>query len=99
MGNRVVLGAMLLFAGALCVGVAVISAAWLDTSYAHENTALNQASVQAALAGKVITQWTPHVSIVSPAVIWSAFGLGSCLILAGLVVGVRALPSASLRAT
>jgi hypothetical protein len=97
MGNRTFLGATLLLTGTLCIAVAVIAAAWLDTSFAHENTALNQATVQAALQGKSIDFWTPPVTIVSPAVIWAAFGVGGWLTLVGLVVGLRSVPSAALR--
>jgi hypothetical protein len=99
MGNRTLLGAMLLLTGALCIAVAVIAAAWLDTSYAHESTALNQAQLQAALQGKTVNDWAHHVSIVSPAVIWAAFAIGGWLILVGLVIGLRSLRQGEFRMT
>jgi hypothetical protein len=91
MGNRTFLAAALLLAGTLCIGVAVISAAWLDAVYAHENTALNQAAVQIQLQGKVLSEWVTNPSVLSPVFIWSGFGVGATLILAGFVVGLLAV--------
>jgi hypothetical protein len=94
MGNRALLGAALVMSGTLCIAVALIVAAWLDTCYAHENTALTQAAMQAALQGKTINVGTPHVSVIAPPVIWCGFALGGGLILVGLLVGLRGLPPA-----
>ncbi len=92
MANRTLLGAVLLLVGTLCIAVAVIAASWLDTTNVHENTAVTQATVQAALQGKTIAEWPHAPQIVSPLVIWSAFGLGGWLTVAGFVIGLRSLP-------
>jgi hypothetical protein len=89
--NRILFGAALVLAGALCMVVSVHAAAWIDTTHAHENTALNQASLQAQLENKTLNEWTPPPSILSGSVVWSCFAAGGSLALAGCVIGLRTL--------
>jgi hypothetical protein len=97
MTNRTLFGAVALIVGGLCVAVTVCAASWIDTTNVHESTALNQAAVQAALQGKAIAEWRQHFHmIVSPLLLWSAFAIGGFLILAGMIIGLRSLPSRSL---
>jgi hypothetical protein len=91
MANRTLFSATLLSVGGLCLAVTILAASWIDTSSVHENTALNQAAVQAALQGKAITEWTQHFSIVSPKLLWTSFAIGAMLILGGLIIGLRSL--------
>jgi hypothetical protein len=89
MTNRMWFGATLLLVGGLCLAATVFAASWIDTTNAHENTALNQSAVQAALQGKAITEWTQHFSIISPMFLWLVFGIGGFLIVGGLLIGLR----------
>jgi hypothetical protein len=91
MKERVTLGAAMLVTGMFCIGVTIIAAAWMDTTSRHERSAEIQAAVQAALQGKSMNELTPHVSILSPLMLWSTFGIGCYLVLAGFVIGIRSL--------
>lgn len=91
MANRTSFGATLLIVGALCIAATVFAASWIDTTNVHESTALNQSAVQAALQGKAITEWTQHYSIISPTFLWLVFGIGGCLMVTGLLIGLRSI--------
>jgi hypothetical protein len=97
MANRTLFSAVTLMVGGLCVAVTVCAASWIDTTNVHESTALNQAAVQAALQGKTIAEWQQNFhTIVSPLLLWTSFALGGCLILAGMIIGLRSFPSGPL---
>ncbi len=89
MANRMWFGAILLLVGGVFIAATVLAASWIDTTNVHEDTALNQSAVQAALQGKTITEWTHHFPIVSPMFLWTVFGIGGFLIVAGLLIGLR----------
>ncbi|HLJ92307.1 MAG TPA: hypothetical protein VKU02_03855 [Gemmataceae bacterium] len=89
MANRMWFGAILLLVGGVFIAATVFAASWIDTTNVHENTALNQSAVQAALQGKTITEWTQHFTIVSPLFLWAVFGIGGFLIVVGLLIGLR----------
>jgi hypothetical protein len=86
-------GATLLVVGGVCIAATVFAASWIDTTNVHENTALNQSVVQAALQGKAITEWTQHPPILSPMFLWLVFGIGGFMIVSGMLVGLRSFRS------
>jgi hypothetical protein len=64
----------------------VVGAAWVDTAYVQEHTALNQASVQ--LGAQRVGPWYTRVSVMAPLIIWVAFGVGLGLITLGTLFGL-----------
>ncbi|HEV3447103.1 MAG TPA: hypothetical protein VG099_20860 [Gemmataceae bacterium] len=91
MRERVMLGAALLAAGVVCLGVTVIAAAWLDAVSLHERTAEIQSAVQVELQGKAMKPVEPHSHVLSPLMLWTSFGIGGYLLVAGFVIGLRSL--------
>jgi hypothetical protein len=99
MKERAVLGAMMLIAGVVCVGVTLIAAAWIDAVSLHERTAEIQSAVEVELQGKAIKDLPPHVNTLSPIMLWTSFGIGGYLLIAGFTIGVRSLPRSGATAT
>jgi hypothetical protein len=86
MEHRSLFSAALVVAGAVCLTAAALGAAWVDTAYLQEHTALNQASVQ--LGPQRVGQWYTRVSVMAPVIIWVAFGVGLGLVTLGALFGL-----------
>jgi hypothetical protein len=93
MRERTMLGGVMLITGMLCLGVTLITAAWLDAVSLHERTAEIQSALQVELQGKALKVVAPHANLLSPVMLWSTFGIGGYLLVAGFVIGVRARSS------
>jgi hypothetical protein len=97
MRERVMLGAVLLTAGVVCMSVTVIAAAWLDAVSLHERSAEIQSTVQVEMQGKAMKSVQPHSHVLSPLMLWTSFGIGGYLLVAGFVIGVRSFSYAAPR--
>jgi hypothetical protein len=89
MRERIALGSAMLIAGAICVAVTLIAAAWLDAVSMHERSAEIQAMVQLDRQGKEAIKVPPPALVLSSLMLWSTFVLGGYLLVAGFVMGVR----------
>ncbi len=91
MRDRSLLAATMLVTGAICIGVTVIAAAWLDAVAMHERSSELTCMVQAELQGKSLKELPLQAGILSPVMLWLTFGSGCYLLVAGFVIAVRSL--------